>query len=159
MGYHIGIDPGKTGAVGLISDGGWYLEVYDAPVDEEAWIQLSLEIVAGRGAPLAVWVEFSQSGVFGQGKVGRQSPRSAHTSGLTYGHCRYFAASFRGRWDMVKPVAWKKACGLIGKDKEDSRLKARRLWPEAPLDRKKDHGRAEALLIAEWGRLHGGVNI
>jgi hypothetical protein len=29
---------------------------------------------------------------------------------------------------------------------------ARELWPNAPLTRQKDNGRAEALLIAEWAR-------
>ena len=42
----------------------------------------------------------------------------------------------------------------MGKDKDASRLRAIQLFPVVAnrLDRKKDDGRAEALLLAEYGR-------
>lgn len=51
----------------------------------------------------------------------------------------------------VTPNRWKKAMRL-GADKEASRQLAIRRWPEqaALFARKKDHGRAEAALIALW---------
>eukprot|EP00195_Chlamydomonas_chlamydogama_P009598 CAMPEP_0202897452 /NCGR_PEP_ID=MMETSP1392-20130828/6205_1 /ASSEMBLY_ACC=CAM_ASM_000868 /TAXON_ID=225041 /ORGANISM="Chlamydomonas chlamydogama, Strain SAG 11-48b" /LENGTH=463 /DNA_ID=CAMNT_0049583079 /DNA_START=111 /DNA_END=1502 /DNA_ORIENTATION=- len=51
---------------------------------------------------------------------------------------------------------WKKALGLIGGDKEDSRELARRIFPQHAhlLTLKKHHGRAEALLIAAWALGH-----
>lgn len=55
---------------------------------------------------------------------------------------------------MVSPVVWKRAFNLIGGDKEASRARAIERWPNAALlhfSRKKDHGRAEAALIAAWG--------
>jgi crossover junction endodeoxyribonuclease RuvC len=52
---------------------------------------------------------------------------------------------------LVRPRAWKKDMGLTA-DKDESLSMARELWPDAPLARKKDNGRAEALLIAEWLR-------
>jgi crossover junction endodeoxyribonuclease RuvC len=52
----------------------------------------------------------------------------------------------------VRPNVWKRSLGLLGKDKEASRLKAMSLFPSAGLMRKKDHGRAEALLLAEYVR-------
>ena len=56
---------------------------------------------------------------------------------------------------VVGPAAWKKDVGLYGRafTKDDSRARALLLYPtlEAELRRKKDHGRAEALLIAAWG--------
>ena len=56
----------------------------------------------------------------------------------------------------VRPGVWKKALGL-GKDKEAARLRAMQLYPGADLRRKKDHGRAEVVLLAYWGqRQHGG---
>lgn len=54
----------------------------------------------------------------------------------------------------VSPSVWKRGMGLDG-DKERSRALARSLWPAAPLGRKRDHGRAEALLLAEWLRRQG----
>uniref|UniRef100_A0A7S3QXA2 Uncharacterized protein n=1 Tax=Dunaliella tertiolecta TaxID=3047 RepID=A0A7S3QXA2_DUNTE len=52
----------------------------------------------------------------------------------------------------VNVMHWKGDLGLKGLDKDDSRLLARQLIPSktSVLERKKDHGRAEALLIAAW---------
>lgn len=54
---------------------------------------------------------------------------------------------------MIEPQAWKRAFGLKGSDKEMSRQCALGRCPKAAkfLKRKKDHGRAEALLIAIYG--------
>jgi hypothetical protein len=57
---------------------------------------------------------------------------------------------------IVSPRRWKKAMGLT-KDKEVSRLKAISLYPslENMLIRKKDHNRAEALLLAHYIKNEG----
>ncbi|BDA48572.1 Holliday junction resolvase MOC1, chloroplastic [Coccomyxa sp. Obi] len=54
--------------------------------------------------------------------------------------------------ETVTSRAWKIDLQLNGKGKEGSRLLAIRLFPTAAdlLKRKKDHGRAEAMLIAAW---------
>ena len=51
---------------------------------------------------------------------------------------------------IIEPTAWKKFHGLRGGEKEASRQRALMLFPSAHalLARKKDHGRAEAALIA-----------
>lgn len=53
----------------------------------------------------------------------------------------------------VRPGVWKKAMGLVGKEKDDSRRLASRIIPSAgvhwPL--KKHDGRAEAVLLAVYG--------
>lgn len=51
---------------------------------------------------------------------------------------------------LVRPQVWKKHHNLIGTDKAASLELARSLWPEAPLKLKKDHNKADALLIALW---------
>ena len=58
---------------------------------------------------------------------------------------------------LVTPQSWKKYHGLIGTEKEASLDLARGMFPEASLKRKKDTGRADALLIALWlkGTHHG----
>jgi crossover junction endodeoxyribonuclease RuvC len=55
--------------------------------------------------------------------------------------------------EIVEPPAWKRFWKLPGKDKESGRQKALQLFPasHAALARKKDHGRAEATLIALYG--------
>jgi crossover junction endodeoxyribonuclease RuvC len=51
---------------------------------------------------------------------------------------------------IIEPTAWKKFHELHGGEKEMSRQRALQLFPSAHalLARKKDHGRAEAALIA-----------
>jgi crossover junction endodeoxyribonuclease RuvC len=52
--------------------------------------------------------------------------------------------------EIIEPSAWKRHWRLPGKDKESGRQKALQLFPDAyaALARKRDHGRAEAALIA-----------
>lgn len=57
-------------------------------------------------------------------------------------------------YELVEPAKWKRAMRLPGgKNKgETSRLRALELFPQmsSDLSRKKDHNRAEALLMARW---------
>ena len=50
----------------------------------------------------------------------------------------------------VRPALWKRRLGLT-RDKEQARLRAMQLFPAADLRHKKDHGWAEALLLAWYG--------
>jgi hypothetical protein len=52
---------------------------------------------------------------------------------------------------LVQPKDWKNHFRL-DKDKELARALASRYFPSVVLSRKKDHGRAEALLIARYGK-------
>ena len=54
---------------------------------------------------------------------------------------------------MVTPAKWKKAAGLLGRDKDAARTLAIQLHPEVAdqLARKKDTGRADAVGIARFG--------
>jgi len=62
---------------------------------------------------------------------------------------------------IIEPTAWKKAHHLRGGDKEGGRQRALQLFPSAHalLARKKDHGRAEAALIALAGVNHGPAQV
>ena len=51
----------------------------------------------------------------------------------------------------VTPQKWKRSAGLIGTDKDASRGKVLDLYPDADVLRKKDNGRADAVLIARYG--------
>lgn len=52
----------------------------------------------------------------------------------------------------VRPGVWKAEMGLLHCDKEDSRKLALRLFPLADIKRKKDHNRADAILLTEYLR-------
>ena len=55
--------------------------------------------------------------------------------------------------EVISPGVWKRSFHLVGPDKEQSRQRALQLVPSAHafFARKKDHGRAEAALLAVYG--------
>jgi crossover junction endodeoxyribonuclease RuvC len=81
----------------------------------------------------------------------KQGVVSSFKFGVVYGQALSLAQRFRAPWHLVTPKVWKKEMGLSS-DKNESLAMARELWPEAPLSRKKDVDRAEALLLAEYWR-------
>lgn len=87
-----------------------------------------------------------------KGGKGSDNVRTAYLVGVGYGMWPLFLLGRGFGVEEEDPGVWKKEFKLNGKPKEASRLAAARLWPRAALDRKKDHGRAEALLIAEYCR-------
>ncbi|MFP4088016.1 MAG: hypothetical protein ACLFUL_14630, partial [Desulfobacteraceae bacterium] len=85
----------------------------------------------------------------GQGVV------SMFTFGQNVGAYMGILAALGIPFTMPTPRQWQK--GLIDRKsapdpKIRSLITARRLFPDADLSRKKDHGRADALLIAWWAR-------
>jgi len=69
------------------------------------------------------------------------------TCGLGMGVWLGVLAALRLPYTRVRPQIWKRAFGL-SKDKAASILRAQQLYPDADLRRRKDDGRAEALLLA-----------
>jgi crossover junction endodeoxyribonuclease RuvC len=84
-------------------------------------------------------------------------PKQGASSGFKYGKATgaiEAAVALSGiPLEIIEPSVWKRALHLPGKDKERSRQLALELFPAAHalLARKKDHGRAEAALIALYG--------
>lgn len=139
MTIYVGIDPGNTGAIAVL-DPLSTPEVFDLTDD-----QITLSRVRTRaGAHRCTVLVERPDGRPGKGMV----------QALTG------AGWLKGWWDgsgavtrWVPATVWTGAMG-VGRDKEESLELARRLFPElAPLlKRKKDHNRAQALLIAEYAR-------
>lgn len=84
----------------------------------------------------------------------RDSLLVVRRAGESVGMWRTAAAVLKLRIEIVQPASWKRAMGLLGRDKEASRYLACQKFPAlaSQLARKKDHNRAEAMLIAEYGR-------
>jgi crossover junction endodeoxyribonuclease RuvC len=148
----IGVDPGLSGAVAGVDHAGAFVGVHDTPT-------LTLRVARGTrhdydvpgmcallgpyvGAGLHVVIEESQP-------MPGQGVRSMFTCGFGYGLWCGILAALQVPYTPIRPAVWKKHFGL-SKDKEASRLRAQQLFPAADLRRKKDHGRAEALLLAHW---------
>jgi crossover junction endodeoxyribonuclease RuvC len=151
--FVIGIDPGLAGALAVLSLSGTLITLADTPT-------LTLKVQRGRkqvydvpgmvkllrpyaGLHLHVYIEESQA-MPGQGS------RSMFTVGLGYGLWLGILATLELQYTSVRPAVWKQAFNL-GRDKEASRLRAMQLYPAADLRRKRDHDRAEALLLAAYG--------
>jgi hypothetical protein len=143
----LGIDPGASGALAWLDDG-HLLDVVDMPVvDKDVSAALLCRALASVGVDVAV-VEQAQS-------MPRQGVASSFRYGVCYGVILGCLAAHAIPVTHVRPTKWKKAMGL-GPDKDKSRRMAIDLWPDRAdlFARKKDDGRAEAALLAEYGRTH-----
>jgi crossover junction endodeoxyribonuclease RuvC len=152
----IAIDPGLTGGIAVLSDHGAYLAAHPMPVkfataskreiDAVALTEILLKHKAEHPHELlTVVVErqhaFPQMGVC-----------SAFSKGETVGCIRGICAGLNLSLQRIDAASWKKFFHLKGggKHKEQSRGLAIDIFPQAPLQRKKDEGVAEALLIGRW---------
>lgn len=145
----IGIDPGNTGAIAFLYDRQDLL-VYDMPLMVNGKKQqvdpyklkeiFTHNIKAGQVAILE-----KVHAMPGQGVT------SMFNFGMGYGVIQGVLAACDIPFILSAPQQWKKAAGLIGKGKDEARVLAQRLYPDAPLGRKKDIGRADAILIARFG--------
>lgn len=149
----IGIDPGNTGAIAFIGDDKRLVRVYDMPLmahgkkNQINPAALSLIFQQERenagNIPMMAYVE-EVAAMPGQGVT------SMFNFGMGYGVIKGVLAAMKIPFVLVKPRAWKARCGLIGKDKDNARTVAQQMYPTAPLGRKKDVGRADAILIARF---------
>lgn len=157
---YMGIDPGLSGAIAVLWPDGSY-SVDDTPVVpviKGKKRRMQYDIVAMHALLVGLILKMTDYGV---AVIEKASPMpkegvvSSFRSGYGVGIWHALLAVSRLSWREVAPVTWKRAAGLLGSDKNQSRLVAQRIFPLAPLDRVKDHGRAEALLIADTARKLG----
>lgn len=148
----IGIDPGLTGAAGILNADGTFRAVFDLPVIRDhslAWIdgqELTSRLLQVReGQPARAVVE-RVSAMPGQGVS------SSFTFGATVGSILAAVQAARLPIELATPATWKGALRL-GKDKHAALHRARLLFPDAELPLAKHHGRAEALLLAYWSHM------
>ena len=167
----IGIDPGLSGAIAVLDPRTRNIEFYDTPVlkiksgkkmksvmDLNAIVTLLHGISSGRD--VMVTIE-KVNAMPGMGKDGvrdvTMGVTSAFNFGMGFGMWLGMLTALRLPFQQVHSRTWKKLIMAdMGKEKDASRVKAMQLYPEtAPnLNLKKHHGRADALLLAEFGRKH-----
>lgn len=145
----VGIDPGKAGAMAkLVALGGHYTHVKDLPyIDDTPDVESIIDFIVHGDPGDIIVLERQQA-------MPKQGVSTTFQTGLGYG--ALLAACYMSgvRVHIVSAAVWKRKMGLAGKDKEASRALAIRLFPAVAqeLKRKKDEGRAEALLLAEYGK-------
>jgi len=144
---YLGIDPGYTGAWGLIDHNGKYQSCGDMIHNENhilsrmVWAEMC-QAIDRQDVEIILESVHSMPG---------QGVSSSFKFGMAFGAAIAIIERFNCTWHLVTPQKWKKALQLDS-DKNKSLELARELWPNAPLSRKKDNGRAEALLLAEYLR-------
>ena len=148
----IGIDPGLSGAIGVLRDGA-YVAVLDMPTVAKGSGSVKNEVdPAGLATLLRQHAPAQEAVAVVLERVNAmpgQGSSSIFSLGDSFGCARAVVAACRFELTYVTPVKWKKHFALTS-DKELGRALAVRLFPDAPLNLKKHADRAEALLMARW---------
>jgi hypothetical protein len=139
----LGVDPGITGGVAFLYPDGTIsaddIPTVDGSVDVDALVRRIRE-----HAPRLAVIEKAQA-------MPKQGVVSVFNYGTAFGALCAVTAICEIPTHLVSPRKWKTHFGLDA-DKEKSRALAIRLWPGYGLfERKKDHGRSEAALLARYG--------
>lgn len=151
MTVFFGLDPGISGAFAAIDADRQVVALHDLPIIRDGKLafvdapELVGHMIAARdGRPARIYVERVAS-MPGQGVA------SSFQFGVGFGSllaaCRYIAMPL----ELVTPATWKRALGLSSA-KRASLDRARMSFPTAELHLAKHDGRAEALLLADYGR-------
>ncbi len=153
----IGIDPGATGAIASLSPTG--ITFIDCPViKQNGKTKPNPTLMASELSQLVtldsiIIIENVHA-------MPKQGTVSMFSFGMGYGVWLGIIAALNIPVEFVTPQTWKKYYNL-GPDKEASRAAALQLFPSQAneLKLKKHHGRAEALLLAEFLRRKLSVKI
>jgi crossover junction endodeoxyribonuclease RuvC len=154
--YIVGIDPGLSGAVVVISP--TELKIFDMPtMTVERNGKSKRQVSASELADILSNFNSNDSHVYCErvGAVSGQGVTSVFSFGRSFGMIEGILAAFKLPVTYVAPATWVKAVGR-GQGKDASRARAMELFPnnQADFKLKKWDGRADAALIAYWGAHH-----
>lgn len=156
---YIGIDPGLKGAIAFIAAQGATVEVRDTPT---ASYGKKNDYVIGAMAQIVKTFKTESTGglsaiIEAVHAMPKQGVSSSFNFGKGYGLWLGILAALDIPFETVTPQRWKGPIMRGMSDKNSSRIKAAQLYPSisATFARKKDDGRAEAVLIAHYGVISG----
>lgn len=160
----MGVDPGLSGALALIDT-----ETGEIVVDDMPLVELSRKRVRSKrtgktrekvkrcvdGRAVGDWIDLYQPDeaiVEHVASMPKQGVVSTFAFGESFGAVCGAIEAMNVRLHRVRPAVWKRGVGLIGAGKGASLALARKTYSQAAkrLKRKRDDGRAEALLIAQY---------
>jgi crossover junction endodeoxyribonuclease RuvC len=135
--YFIGIDPGKTGAVAVISDDGSFCSLCDFTNHPISFLRKFNKHVSH------AYIEKVHA-------MPKQGVVSTFSFGENFGTWQGILRTLEIPYSLVPPQYWQRELGLVKIDKKDkpSLPMAREMFPDAPLNLKKHHNRSDALLLA-----------
>lgn len=137
----IGIDPGKGGALAVITDESAMV----FPFDRKSYVNILGAVRNG-----------SKCCLERVGAMPGQGVTSMFSFGENFGFIQGVLEANGIPYELVTPQKWKREFGVTG-DKNSAVSVCQRLFPEVsllrtPKSRKADDGMAEALLMAEYAR-------
>ncbi len=153
----IGIDPGLSGAVAILPAG----VVSDTPTAVTANGKTRRHVYLP-GEMARIVREYATGDCHAYLEAVHSMPgqgvRSMFSMGHGLGLWEGILAALGVPYTLVTPQRWKREMMGSVTDKDAARVRAVQLFPHlaGELARVKDHGRAEALLIAEYGLRTGG---
>src|SRR3990167_7062608 len=159
MSLILGIDPGLDGALAVLdSRGSW--TVHDTPTLTIKSARGSRRVYAVSSLTRLVTSAMScdapavvRAAIELVHSSPQQGVRSAFSMGYGVGLWEGVLAGLGIPCDRVTPQRWKKTMlDGMGHDKDAGRARAQQIFPMLDLSLKRHHGRADALLIAEWLR-------
>lgn len=159
---YVGIDPGMSGAVGIVFHDNSPPSVWDTPtlmVGKKR--ELDARSAAERLNTLRNWSADNRLVVAIERvhSMPKQGVASSFNFGKGYGIWLGILAALQLSHELVTPQAWKKTMlNGMPKEKDSSRQRAMQLFPDVDLHLKKHHGRADALLLAEYLRRTVGAS-
>ena len=148
---YLGIDPGLlSGAWGAVDHNGAFIGCGDIPHSngrvQPRMLKIALQEAIAKGRD-GCEIIIEQVGCMpGQGITSTSKFMRATGCIEAVASLLLYPVTF------VTPQCWKKHYSLIKAPKAASLAMARATWPTAPLNLAKHHGRAEALLMAAYGR-------
>lgn len=173
---YVGIDPGKSGAVGVIYPDGTVDAWHNPVIVERKTTSAKLKSGPRKGqnakrrtekrhndldGRLCLLLPFARLARKGQevivtlehiSSMPRDGKVQAFAFGYDFGTWEMALVALKLKYLMVRPNVWRPA--MVGKeaDKRDSLILCRRLYPKLDLPLAKDEARAEAILLADWQR-------
>ena len=149
---YLGIDPGFSGALAVLSEKLDVIHYQDMPVIEvgnkRELDEPGLRDVFAKYSPhytkLTVGIEKSQT-------MPNQGIVSSGRYMASYGFLRGLCVGMGLPYILIRPPSWKKVMlADMPKEKGSSIQKVGQLYPGIKLTRKKDHGISDAILIARY---------
>jgi hypothetical protein len=140
----MGADPGASGAVAFyFPSTPDRISVHDVPL-------MDGEIDGAALASLIAQLKPSLAMIERVNAMPKQGVSSTFNFGMAFGTLKGVVSALHIPTYLVTPGRWKKHFRLTA-DKEEARALAIRMWPSSEhFRRKKDHGRAEAALLAKY---------
>lgn len=151
MTVYMGCDPGVSGAIAILAPDG--VTFADMPI-----LEIKKKQTLDYAGLACILRPFARGGAFAAvelvGAMPGQGVSSMFKFGQVYGAALATLATLEIPYELVTPPVWKRAFRLVGCEKDESRAAALRLFPQCANDLKlkKHHGRADALLLAEYLR-------